>query len=99
MEVSTLSQTALTCKEDIAGLLATTGMEDSSRVTDLLREQDVIQIQERYDQWAGNLGALQPSSSALSLDHRLRDSSQVRKLVLSTLQDLHISIQTGRWTP
>ncbi|KAB8252371.1 WD40-repeat-containing domain protein [Aspergillus flavus] len=95
MEVSTLSQTALTCKEDIAGLLATTGMEDSSRVTDLLREQDVIQIQERYDQWAGNLGALQPSSSALSLDHRLRDSSQVRKLVLSTLQDLHISIQTA----
>ncbi|KAI9368518.1 hypothetical protein BJX61DRAFT_212882 [Aspergillus egyptiacus] len=95
MESSTLSQIALLCREDVAALLAATRTHDRSWVTDLLPEKDVIQIQERYEQWAGNLGAFQPSRSALSLDHRLRDSSQVRNLVHSTLQDLHISIQTG----
>ncbi|KAL2834176.1 hypothetical protein BDW59DRAFT_156119 [Aspergillus cavernicola] len=95
MESPPLSQIARSCQTAIADLLAAVGLEESSYVKDLLSEKDVEQIQERYDQWAGNIGAFQPSSSALSLDHRLQNSSQVRNVVLSTLKDLHISLQTA----
>ncbi|RSL44826.1 hypothetical protein CEP53_011039 [Fusarium sp. AF-6] len=48
----------------------------------------------RFKLWAGNLGAHRPSGSR-SLEYRLRDASNVRKLVISLLQDLCSSIEQG----
>ncbi|RSL91798.1 hypothetical protein CEP51_000020 [Fusarium floridanum] len=48
----------------------------------------------RFKLWAGNLGAHRPSGSR-SLEYRLRDASNIRKLVISLLQDLCSSIEQG----
>ncbi|RYP19528.1 hypothetical protein DL767_009626 [Monosporascus sp. MG133] len=50
---------------------------------------------ERFEQWSGNLGALQPPESPLSLQHRLRDSLSVRSAMLKTLHDLRDSIASA----
>ncbi|KAG7039977.1 regulator of conidiation-1 [Colletotrichum scovillei] len=56
-----------------------------------LTERDFAQLLERFEQWAGNLGALRQPSSKLSLDHRLRDSPTVRASIFSILEDLNES--------
>ncbi|KAL3465651.1 hypothetical protein BJX64DRAFT_252236 [Aspergillus heterothallicus] len=55
--------------------------------------REIGQLRDRYDQWACNLGALQPSSSPLSLEHRLQNSPIVSNIVAAKLLDLHISLQ------
>ncbi|KAK1489099.1 hypothetical protein CTAM01_11248 [Colletotrichum tamarilloi] len=56
-----------------------------------LTERDFAQLLERFEQWAGNLGALRQPSSKLSLDHRLRDSPTVTASIFSMLEDLNES--------
>ncbi|KAK7439447.1 regulator of conidiation-1 [Colletotrichum acutatum] len=56
-----------------------------------LKERDLAQLFERFEQWAENLGALRQLSSKLSLDHRLRDSPTVRASIFSMLEDLNES--------
>ncbi|KAL2672479.1 hypothetical protein Neosp_013190 [[Neocosmospora] mangrovei] len=48
----------------------------------------------RFKLWAGNLGAHRPSGSR-SLEYRLRDASNIRKLVISLLQDLCTLVANG----
>lgn len=91
----TVDEIAIDCQKDIAVLLAATISEDS-RVKDFLRGRDIQQMQERYDQWAGNLGALQQLGSPLSLEYRLRDAPLIRESILNTLENLHISMQAGK---
>jgi len=90
-----IPEIAIDCQNAIANLLAAAKSEDCC-VKDFLHGRDVQQMQERYDQWAGNLGALQPFESSLSLEHRLRDSPLVRNSILSTLLNLYASVKTGR---
>lgn len=82
------------CQTTIATLLDTT-KDGDSHVKDLVNERDVEEMQERFDQWVGNLGALQASKSPLSLEHRLRNSPMVKNVILRTLADLYDSIQAG----
>lgn len=91
----TIDEIAIECQKDIAVLLAATISEDS-RVKNFVHGRDVQQTQERYDQWAGNLGALQHFESPLSLEHRLRDAPLIRESILNTLENLHVSIQAGK---
>lgn len=62
---------------------------------EFLHSRDVQQMQDRFNQWAGNLGALQSSESPLSLEHRLRDAPLVRESILNSLKNLHGSIQAA----
>ncbi|KAK1640771.1 hypothetical protein BDP81DRAFT_510114 [Colletotrichum phormii] len=59
-----------------------------------LKERDLAQLSERFEQWAENIGALRQLSSKLSLDHRLRDSPTVRASIFSMLEDLNDSAKT-----
>ena len=69
-------------------------------VKKLLHSRDVQQTQDRLNQWAGNVGALQPFDSSfvllLSLERRLRDAPLIRKTFLRTPTDLHYSIRSGK---
>ncbi|KAI1502966.1 WD40-repeat-containing domain protein [Biscogniauxia marginata] len=82
------------CQTAIASLFTATKDYDS-RVKDIVNERDVQQIQERFDQWAGNLGALQSTKSRLSLEHRLRNSPFTKNAIRKMLMDLHDSVQTA----
>jgi hypothetical protein len=94
-EAPKVATIAISCKDGFANLLAAATTEDCC-AKDFLRDRDIQQMQERYTQWAGNLGALQHFKSPLSLEHRLRDAPLVRDSLLNTLTDLHDSIQAGR---
>ena len=95
LEPSKITAVAIRCQSDITGLLGAIQTKESY-VEDVLCVRDVKQMQDRYDQWAGNLGALQPSESPLSLAHRLREAPLVSKSVWNTLWDLSVSIQGGK---
>jgi hypothetical protein len=94
-EMPKVAAIAMACQKGIASLLAAVTVEDCC-VRDFLHGRDVQQMQERYNQWAGNLGALQHFKSPLSLEHRLRDAPLVRDSILNTLIDLRESIQAGK---
>lgn len=50
----------------------------------------------RFKIWAGNIAAHGPVHSRRSLEYRLRDSSGLRQMVLSLLQDLMVAIHDLR---
>ncbi|OCL13569.1 hypothetical protein AOQ84DRAFT_429336 [Glonium stellatum] len=93
-ETLKLAEIAIQCQKGIASLLAAATSENF-RAKGSLHGRDIQQIQERYSQWAGNLGALQPSGSRLSLGYRLRDAPLVAGSILNTLTDLQASIQAA----
>ncbi|RSM01593.1 hypothetical protein CEP52_008511 [Fusarium oligoseptatum] len=82
------------CQTAIATLLAAT-KNDDSHVRDLVNERNVEEMQERFDQWAGNLGAFQAPKLTLSLEHRLRNSPVIKNAILRTLADLYDSVQAA----
>ena len=92
--LSKLNAIAISCRKDIDDLLAVANRADCC-VKEFLPVRDVRQYQDRFEQWAGNLGALQHSESPKSLDHRLRDSPMIKNFVLNTLHELDVSVQTG----
>ncbi|EXF81271.1 regulator of conidiation-1 [Colletotrichum fioriniae PJ7] len=85
-----ISQAARRCYDSLSSLAQEF---ETSRNTweHELTERDFAQLLERFEQWAGNLGALRQLSSRLSLDHRLRDSPTVRAPISSMLEDLNES--------
>ena len=96
-EQATSNLSAITgkCQVGIKKLLEATTNEENG-LDDLVHARDVQQMQDRFNQWAGNLGALQPSESALSLEYRLREAPLIRQSMMSSLDDLCWSIQAGR---
>ena len=91
---NSLVTVASDCQKGLDDLVTIVASNDCF-VKDFLHERDIQQLRERYCQWAGNLGALQPSESPLSLENRLRDAPLVRDSVLKTLTDLRDSLQDG----
>lgn len=94
-ETRTIAAIAFDCRSSITNLLVAATSEECC-VKDFLNSRDVQQMRDRFNQWAANLGALQPFGSPLSLDHRLRDAPRVEESILYTLADLHSSIQAGK---
>lgn len=94
-ETRNIAAIALNCRSSITKLLAATTGEGYC-VKDLLNTRDVQQMRDRFNQWAGNLGALHPFQSPLSIEHRLRDAPLVKESVLRTLSDLYSSIEAGK---
>ena len=64
--------------------------EDES---DLTTHDDLVDVLGRFRVWAGNIAAHRTGQS--SLDHRLRDSSELKETVLSFLEDLSEVLESG----
>ena len=95
LETPRIEEITFGCRSEFTSLMAAASGE-GCRAMDCLRLRDVQQLQDRFDQWAGNLGALQPFDSPLSLEHRLRNAPMVRESILKILKDLHESTQAGK---
>lgn len=69
------------------------GIPDSDAQGDvsLLKLQNELS---RFKVWSGNIGAHQKGRS--SLDHRLRDASNIRDQVVELLEDLKESLKNGK---
>ena len=90
-----ITHIAINCQSSVSSFLDAIKLQHHS-VRDFVSERDVKHIQERYDQWAGNLGALQPAQSRMSLEHRLCNSLVVREAILEKLENLNSSLQAGK---
>lgn len=86
---------AFDCQSSMTELLIV-ATDEGRCAKEFLHSRDVQQMQDRFDQWAGNLGVLQPFDCPLSLERRLRDGPIVRETILKSLTDLHYSIHTGK---
>ncbi|MCJ1369865.1 hypothetical protein MMC20_001077 [Loxospora ochrophaea] len=82
------------CQSGLITLLAAATSEDC-QARHIVHPRDVQQVRDRFDQWAGNLGALQPFKSPRSLEHRLREVPLVRDSIFSVLIDLRSSVQAA----
>ena len=92
---TTIETVTLDCQTNISNLLAAvTG--DGCFASNVLHSRDVEQMQDRFNQWAGNLGALQSLASPKSLEYRLRDAPLIRDSILHSLADLSSSVQAGK---
>jgi hypothetical protein len=49
----------------------------------------------RFKVWAKNSGAHRKETNAMSLDHRLREASDVKNMVIKLLGDLKAALQDG----
>ena len=90
--------TTKSCQMGLTNLLQA-AKDENTCARYLIHTKDVQQVHDRFHQWAGNLGALQPFESALSLEHRLREAPIIRQSILSSLMDLDSSIQNGQNSP
>ena len=95
LETPRIEEIALGCQRTFTSLIAVASGE-ACRAIGFSNSRDVQQFQDRFNQWAGNLGALQPFESPLSLEHRLRNAPMVRDSILRILEDLHESVQAGK---
>lgn len=95
LESQSIPKLALSCKT-LLRHLQTALDRDPCSLAHFLPLQDIRHVQERYEQWAGNLGALQSSNVPSSLEHRLIDAPIVRTSILRTLLTLESSIVAGR---
>jgi hypothetical protein len=91
----TVATAAVGCREAIIKLL-TAATAEGCCVKEFLPIRDLHLMEERYNQWAGNMGALQDDKSPLSLDCRLRNAPLVRDSILNTLTDLDDSVKAGK---
>lgn len=94
---SKVGSIAIECQKKIEILLVITKLDDCS-VKEFLHVRDFQRIQDRYNQWAGNLGALHHFESPLSLDHRLQDAPLIKNAILNTLTDLDSSLEASKWS-
>ena len=70
---------------------------DGCCARDVLHHRDVEQMLDRFNQWAGNLGAYQSFASPKSLEYRLRDAPLIKDFILHGLADLSSSVQAGKF--
>ena len=80
------------CMKSFQQLIDSLGLEGPENVPAKLRE-DVG----RFRVWAENCGAHRQSNNRMSLDHRLREASRVKNMVLRLLRDLNAALQDGRF--
>ena len=78
------------CMKSFQQLFNSLGLEGPENVPAKLRE-DVG----RFRVWAENCGAHRQSNNRMSLDHRLREASRVKNMVLRLLRDLNAALQDG----
>ena len=95
LETPRIEEISHGCQSEFTSLMAAASGE-GCRAMDFLHSRDVQELQDRFNQWSGNLGALQPAESSSSLEHRLRNAPMIRDFILRILKDLHESMQAGK---
>jgi len=90
-----LQQLVKQCQASIRCLVDNSRNGSDDRPPAFVSIKEINQVQERFNQWAGNLGALHPSTSPLSLGHRLRNSPAIRDGIVKQLVDLGESCDAG----
>lgn len=58
-----------------------------------IQSGSILDLLDRFQLWAGTLGALQPPSRKLSLDERLLDAADIRGQICDYLDDLVGAVQ------
>ena len=99
VEVSThIAPYALSCIR-LLGNLAALMRDPNCQLRDQLSLSDVEDALGRFKVWGGNLGAFVTStSSKRSLDHRLREASQIKDQLIKLLARLSSSLERGKST-
>lgn len=77
--------------EALSKLLTDAEVEEEFRIKQL----DCNDELSRFKLWAGNIGALQDSRLASSLEHRLRDSPRVANQVIDLLEEMIENLEDG----
>lgn len=77
--------------EGLSRLLANAEVEEQFGIKQL----DCNDEQSRFKLWAGNIGALQDSRLASSLEHRLRDARGVANQVIDLLEEMIGDLEDG----
>lgn len=88
MDTETIKVRSIACQEALLAFVAGVESQPRSIIVDL---REVENDQQRFDQWAGNLGAFQDPESRLSLEYRLRNSPLIRDAIMQLLADLRDS--------
>lgn len=57
----------------------------------------VKELSDRFEQWVGNLGALQAPDSHLSLDYRLKEAKDLRETVFGILNTMLKVLSNGKY--
>ncbi len=57
---------------------------------------DCNDVLSRFKLWAGNIGALQDSQLASSLEHRLRNAQGVAKRIIKLLEEMMEDLEDGK---
>lgn len=70
-------------------------LSDPGGTKDRLTSQQVNDELERFSLWMGNIGALNPPESSMSLDFRLRDAEDIHAHILGLINDL-LEVATER---
>ena len=77
--------------ETLSQLLADAKVEEQFGI----KQTDCNDELSRFKLWAGNIGALQESRLASSLEHRLRDARGVAKQVTDLLEEMIGDLEDG----
>lgn len=81
------SQQCLTCITTLKTIIST--LSDSDRQNGRTNDAQINDQLERFTLWIGNIGALHPPESPMSLESRLRDTNDVLTHVLDLLDNLN----------
>ena len=93
MRSTSTASTGLLCLRSFDRLLNALQTSAISRGTE--SRLSVVAVQDelgRFKIWAGNIGAFQPATRSSSLEHRLRDASNVRDHIIRLLRDLNFTL-------
>ncbi|KAK0726730.1 hypothetical protein B0T26DRAFT_637497 [Lasiosphaeria miniovina] len=99
--IENISEAAKNCYLALDALLNAIPDDTSDQVIqaipgkEAVKKRDVEQLWGRFEQWAGNLGAMQPRTSPVSLEHRLRNSPAVKEAILGFLLNLYDSTEAA----
>lgn len=92
MDNETIKVRSIACQEALLAFVTGAESQPRSAIVDL---REVENHQQRFDQWAGNLGAFHDPESRLSLEYRLRNTPLIRDAILHLLADLHDSARSA----
>jgi hypothetical protein len=84
---TSVSARCRTCITTLKSIVST--LSHLNRQKNQLHHGQVNDELERFTLWVGNIGAIHPPESTLSLESRLLDSSDVLAHVLESLEDMN----------
>jgi hypothetical protein len=93
---SPISNVAHWCRQSLKGLYS---LLEQPKIQEacLLESSNVLDELERFQIWAGGIGAFQNIRQTSSLDHRLQGSPKIIQHLLELLKDLRETLQESKF--